>query len=175
MSEKECVAAAGGGAVGAAVTVAVLLSFLCWSVHGTVRAPTDFQQAPCPNEGRPSRCVFLLFISLRDRLRSKGTLNDVTLACSDTCCDGLKNPTEHVMMKLFPGLKKWPIADAFHKVQIGTDSMVAGHEYYADAARYVSRLSLPLNRIVFVASLHTGVPSPRRPPSFCFFCPIVLN
>jgi len=157
VSEKECVAAAGGGAVGAAVTVAVLLSFLCWSVHGTVRAPTDFQQAPCPNEGRPSRCVFLLFISLRDRLRSKGTLNDVTLACSDTCCDGLKNPTEHVMMKLFPGLKKWPIADAFHKVQIGTDSMVAGHEYYADAARYVSRLSLPLNRIVFVASLHTGV------------------
>eukprot|EP00752_Nemacystus_decipiens_P007879 g7039.t1 len=45
------------------------------------------------------------------------------------------NPTEFVMMKLFPGLKKWPIADAFHKFQIGTDSMVAGHEYYADAAR----------------------------------------
>lgn len=64
-----------------------------------------------------------------------GTLNDLTLACSDTCCDGLKNPGEHVMMKLFPGLKKWPLADAFHKVQIGTDSMVAGHEFYADAAR----------------------------------------
>lgn len=79
----------------------------------------------------------------RDRLKIMGTLDDLTLACSDVCCDGLKNPREHVMMKLFPGLKKWPLADAFHKVQIGTDSMVAGHEYYADAARYVWRLSFP--------------------------------
>lgn len=69
-----------------------------------------------------------------------GTLNDLILACSDTCCEGLKNPEEHVIMKLFPSLKKWPLADAFHKVQIGTDSMIAGHEYYADAARCVWRL-----------------------------------
>lgn len=73
---------------------------------------------------------------LRDRLKAKGELEELTLACSDTCCEGLKNPREHVIMKIFPFLKKWPLADKFHKIQICTDSMVAGHPDYALACRY---------------------------------------
>lgn len=64
-----------------------------------------------------------------------GTLDDLTIACSDTCCDRLNNPMEHVTRKVFTGLRKWPLADSFHKVQICTDSMVAGHPEYAQAAR----------------------------------------
>ena len=72
----------------------------------------------------------------RSRLASMGLLNDLTLTCSDQCCEGLNNPRDHVAMKVFPALEKWPLADLFHKTQIGTDSMVAGHPLYAGACRY---------------------------------------
>lgn len=75
-------------------------------------------------------------IRFRDRLQSMGKLHELTTACSDTCCDGLNNPNEHVMKKLFPGLTKGPLADPFHKVQLVTDAMVAGHDDYALAAKY---------------------------------------
>lgn len=39
---------------------------------------------------------------------------------------------------IFPGLKKWPLADGFHKVQVVTDSMVPGDELYAQACRYAT-------------------------------------
>lgn len=64
-----------------------------------------------------------------------GKLRDLILACSDTCCNGLNDADDHIMKKVFPGLRKWPLADPFHKVQIITDSMVAGHDHYASAAR----------------------------------------
>lgn len=72
----------------------------------------------------------------RDRLKSMGKLDDLTVACSDTCCEGANDPRQHVTMKIFPHLKKWPLADAFHKTQIVTDSMIAGHPDYAQAVRY---------------------------------------
>lgn len=64
-----------------------------------------------------------------------GKLEELTVACSDTCCEGLTNPDTHVMKKLFPALRKWPLADPFHKIQIITDSMVAGHPDFAEASR----------------------------------------
>ena len=70
-----------------------------------------------------------------------GKLQELTIACSDTCCEGLNNPMDHVIRKVFPYMTKWPLADTFHKVQIGTDSMVAGHEDYAQACRYCLRVS----------------------------------
>lgn len=91
------------------------------------------------------------------------------LACSDTCCDGLKKPEEHVIKKLFPGMSKWPLADAFHKVQIGTDSMVAGHEYYADAARYGILNPVNLDALFLrVVERMRAIPAPCRHSSFFF-------
>lgn len=73
------------------------------------------------------------------------------MACSDACCEGAKKPQDHVMRKIFPSLKKWPLADPFHKVQIITDSMVAGHEDYAQACRYAvfPRLFFPFTAVNF--------------------------
>ncbi|CAN0246144.1 unnamed protein product, partial [Ectocarpus sp. 13 AM-2016] len=48
--------------------------------------------------------VLPMMMGFRDRLNSMGTLDDLTIACSDTCCDRLNNPMEHVTRKVFTGL-----------------------------------------------------------------------
>ncbi|CAM9793203.1 unnamed protein product, partial [Laminaria digitata] len=81
-----------------------------------------------------------LFMGLRERFVSLGTLEDLTLACSDTCCEGLNDPTQHVMPKIFPGMWRAPFADLFHKAQIITDAFVTSSPVYAAACREVGAI-----------------------------------
>lgn len=72
---------------------------------------------------------------LRDRFERLGTLEELTLASSDTCREGLHDVMEHVMAKIFPGIERAPFADVFHKAKIICDSMFPGNPLYAVACR----------------------------------------
>lgn len=63
-------------------------------------------------------------------------LEDLNLASSETCCEGLFDPTEYIMPKSSLVMSRVPFADVFQKNKIIDDSFLPASKLYAVACRY---------------------------------------
>lgn len=68
---------------------------------------------------------------LRKRLQRLGTLEDVEKVFADTCCEGMADPSKHMVVDLFPNVTRAPYADLFHKTQIVCSHMLNSHPLHA--------------------------------------------
>ena len=68
---------------------------------------------------------------LRKRLQRLETLEDVEKVFADTCCEGMADPSKHMVVDLFPNVKRAPYADLFHKTQIVCSHMLSSHPLHA--------------------------------------------
>lgn len=84
-----------------------------------------------------SRCpLFYPVPRLRDRFKRLGKEGELKTISTDTCCEGLKRPEDHLVAKLFPGVDRAPHGDNFHKAQILCSSINNHHPLRAEFCRY---------------------------------------
>lgn len=72
---------------------------------------------------------------LKGRLQRLGTLKDLVKVFADTCCEGKNNVAVHLCVDIFPGVKRAPFADLFHKVQIISSHTLSAHPLHAALTR----------------------------------------
>ncbi|CAN0572855.1 unnamed protein product, partial [Laminaria digitata] len=69
-----------------------------------------------PSEAWATLVPFL--VRLRDRFKRLGKEGELKTVSTDTCCEGLARPENHLVAKLFPGVDRAPYGDNYHKAQI---------------------------------------------------------
>ena len=61
----------------------------------------------------------------------------VKAAYSDTCCQGLKDPTTHWITQVFPNVPRAPYRDNFHAMKKVTDATQPHHELQVPFTQYM--------------------------------------
>lgn len=79
--------------------------------------------------------MYAVVTRLKMRMERLGTEPELKLIFTDTCCEGLAEPKNHVVAKLFTGVTRAPYADNYHKTQILTTSTRTSHALHASYSK----------------------------------------
>lgn len=127
----------------------------------------------------PLRCDLYIrppMSRLGARLERLGTLKDVILVSTDTCCAGAKDVTVHFLRGIFPSLTRAPHGDNYHKTHILTESTVPCHPLRESLSRLVNVASVfvckdccskYVRQVVSVVALCSSRHHSSLPPGSC--------
>ncbi len=90
-------------------------------------------------ENESDECYQRLLYFLRQRCERLGLehVQAVKAAYSDTCCQGLKDPTTHWITQVFPNVPRAPYRDNFHAMKKVTDATQPHHELKLPFTQYM--------------------------------------